>query len=329
MTARTRRPRGTHLDSAAVASVADRPPLRVAAPGGEVPGGQVRGGEARSGEVPGGEVRGGDVRGVRPRRHRLEPVAVAAAACAVLAQIAYPLLDGGALRAATAAAVLAFATASVLHATVRLGGRAGSAVLLGAGGLGLVAEAVGVATGWPFGRYSYAASLGPRVVGVPLLVPLAWTMMAYPALLAGRRLVPRPGRWRRAAVAAVGGVLLAGWDLFLDPQMVAAGHWSWADPTPSLPGVPDVPLGNTAGWLLVGTLITALLDRLLPATHGTPSAEALPAALLAWTWLGSLLANLAFFGRPWVALLGGTAMAPVVVAYLLALRRAGRRRPAP
>jgi putative membrane protein len=237
----------------------------------------------------------------------------------VLAQVAYPLLSGPWLRTATIVAVLAFATASVLSATAWLGVRAGTALLLAAGGLGLVAEAVGVATGRPFGTYHYASTLGPRLLGVPLIVPLAWTMMAYPALLAARRLAPSAGRLRRRlGIALLGGVTLAAWDLFLDPQMVAAGHWSWAHPSPSLPGVPDVPLGNTVGWLLVGTLLTALLDALLPCAPGP--AETLPAALLVWTWLGSLLANLAFFDRPAVGLLGGVGMALVVVPYLASLR---------
>jgi putative membrane protein len=259
------------------------------------------------------------------------------AACAVLTQIAYPLLAGEALRGATILAVVLFAAASVLHAGAVLGPRAAAGLLAGAAGTGLVAEAVGVATGVPFGTYSYAGTLGREVLGVPLLVPLAWTMMAYPALLLGRRLgaAARPGRWRPLVTAVLGGATLAGWDLFLDPQMVAAGHWSWAYPEPGLPGVPQVPLTNAAGWVLVGTVMTALLDRVLPRTAGAgarvpdPRTETLPAALLGWTWLGSVVANLAFFGRPWVALYGGVALGLLVLPYLRALVLAVRAAPAP
>ncbi len=60
------------------------------------------------------------------------------------------------------------------------------------------------------------------------------------------------GFWRRSLVVAVtAGAALAAWDVFLDPQMVDAGHWTWADPSPGLPGVAHVPLTNFAGWLLV------------------------------------------------------------------------------
>ena len=65
-------------------------------------------------------------------------------------------------------------------------------VVVTAGG-GLAAEAVGVRTGLPFGDYSYAGTLGPEVLDVPLVVPLAWTMMAYPVLLAARRLTRPAG----------------------------------------------------------------------------------------------------------------------------------------
>ena len=46
----------------------------------------------------------------------------------------------------------------------------------------LLAELVGVATGVLFGDYSYSNRLGIKVFGlVPLLIPLAWLMMLYPA----------------------------------------------------------------------------------------------------------------------------------------------------
>ena len=239
-------------------------------------------------------------------------------AAAVLAQITYPLLRGDALRAATIATVVLFTAAAVTHAAAWWGAWAGTAVLVTAGAIGLAAEAVGVATGVPFGRYAYAGTLGPQLLGVPVLVPLAWTMMAYPALLLGRRLAGN-GAARGVRVALLGGATLAAWDLFLDPQMVAAGHWTWAHPQPSLPGVPLIPLTNAAGWLLVGTVLVAALDRVLAAHPPDVAREALPAALLVWTWLGSTLANLAFFHRPWVALYGGIGLGLLVAPYLLSL----------
>ena len=256
------------------------------------------------------------------------------AGAGVLAQIAYPLLSGPALRAATVLSVLLLAAASVLHAGASWGRRGAVLVPAVAGGLGLAAETVGVHTGFPFGSYAYTDTLGPRLAGVPLLVPLAWTMLGYPCLLLGRRLArpltagPAAGRaaGRAAGTAVLGGVALAGWDLFLDPQMVAQGHWSWAHPTPALPGVPGVPLTNYAGWLLVSVLMIATLDAVLPPRPRRPG-EQVPAAVLAWTWCGSTLGNLVFFDRPWVALYGGLAMGMVVLPYLILQAPGSRGRP--
>ncbi len=248
----------------------------------------------------------------RPAAAAGRRAALALAAVAVLVQIAYPLLSGTALVVTTVASVLLFAASSLVSATATHGARAALALVLGAGAVGLVAEAVGVRTGAPFGEYAYAGTLGPQVLGVPVVVPAAWMMMAWPTLLAGRCAVAAlrrrlPATPARAAVPLAAWALAA-WDLSLDPQMVAAGHWSWAHPAPSLPGVPGIPLSNYAGWLLVALVIQALLHAAVPrrARSGAPADAALgaggPALLLAWTWLGSAVANVAFFGRPWVGL---------------------------
>ncbi len=265
------------------------------------------------------------------------------AAGVVLVQVTYPLLDGGALRAATVLAVVLFAVTSLTHAALTTAPWAGAALLGVAGGAGLLAETVGVRTGVPFGSYLYADSLGAKILGVPVVVPLAWTMMAYPCLLLGRRLAtaltarPRGGR-RRLTVAATGGLTLAAWDLYLDPQMVDAGHWTWRYPEPALPGVPEIPLTNYAGWVLVAVVLVAALDAVLPRRPWTAAAdgpdgigprtaltqaraELVPASLLTWTWLGSGLANLAFFDRPAVAGYGLVGMGALVGPYLWLLAR--------
>jgi uncharacterized membrane protein len=258
-----------------------------------------------------------------------ERPAILLATATIAVQICDPLLTGGALRVATVTAVVLFASASLTHAAATRGPAAAARLLLVAGGIGLAAEAVGVATGVPFGEYRYDGSLGPQLLGVPLLVPLAWTMMAYPCLLLGRRLARAVAR-RRIAVprhgtaVALGAATLTGWDLFLDPQMVADGRWTWAHPAPGVPGVPTVPLTNYAGWLLVATVLMAALDRALPPDgDGLPGAEVAPALLLGWTWIGSTVGNLAFFDRPAVACYGAVAMGVTVLPYLTLLA-AGR-----
>ncbi len=253
--------------------------------------------------------------GPRGQGARLVPLALAA--LVVLVQVPYPLLDGEPLRLLTIATVLVAVAAALAHAAVVHGARTALAVLAGVGVTSLLLEAVGVRTGYPFGRYDYTGTLGPELLGVPLLVPLAWTMLAYPLLLAARITCAR----RPVLVVPATAVGLAGWDLYLDPQMVDAGHWAWTFPDPHLPGMDGIPLTNLAGWLLGGLLVAAVLDRVVPRTT-TDRLDPGPALVLAWTWLGSALALAVWLGRPGAAAWGLVVMAPVVAPALLrTLRR--------
>jgi putative membrane protein len=259
------------------------------------------------------------------------PVWVRAAAAAawlcgigtVVTQIVYSMTEPAARLPTTVGSVIAFAVASVLDAASRFGPRTAAWLVLVAGGGGLLAETVGVHTGFPFGAYAYTGTLGAELLGVPLVVPLAWIMMAWPAFLAGRAL--GGGRVWRAVL--LGGWALASWDVFLDPQMVDAGHWVWRDPVPALPGVADVPLTNFAGWLLVATLIIAVLCRQAggPRRKSELDLRTGPAPVLyLWTYGSSVWAHAAFFGRPWVSLVGGVLMGVVAVPFAVSLWRAHR-----
>ncbi len=236
----------------------------------------------------------------------------ALAAVTVLLQVAYPLTGGHPRDLLTVATVVAFFLATTSHALASRGARWTAAYVAVTAGTGLLAEAVGTATGVPFGSYSYAGSLGAKVLGVPLVIPLAWAMFAYPCLLVGQRLGRSP-----LQAAVVGGWALASWDLFLDPQMVHAGHWTWHDVRVGLPGAPGVPLSNTLGWLAVGTAMLAVL-QLLPRSPQADDRQ--PLAIFLWTYASSVLAFAVFFGRPLVALVGGVGMGLVAVPLARSLR---------
>ena len=243
------------------------------------------------------------------------PVALAVpsglAGLTVLLQVAYPLLHGPARTTLTIVTVVLFFGASTTHALLTRGATWTVAFVALTAGTGLVAEAAGVRTGLPFGRYAYSDSLGLQLADVPLVVPLAWAMFAYPSLLVGQRLA-------RGAVGAtlLGAWGLASWDLFLDPQMVAAGHWHWSSVTHHLPGVDHVPVSNFVGWALVSLAMMGALQGL--PRRGTD--DRVPHALFLWTYASSVLANAVFFGRPGVALVGGTVMGLVALPFAMSLR---------
>jgi uncharacterized membrane protein len=246
------------------------------------------------------------------RRALLGAVGVLVLATVAL-QISYPLTDGDARRRLTIATVLTFAVASAGHARARYGGR-GLWCCVTAAGIGLTAEVVGVHTGMPFGHYVYADSLGPTIVGVPAVVALAWAMMAWPAALVARLLVAST-----AARVLVGTWALASWDLFLDPPMVAAGHWRWAAPRPHLPGVETVPLTDLAGWLVVSLLISLVVQGILGKSASRPGDDWMFAIYL-WTYTSSAVAQLLFLDLRASALWGALGMGAVAVPLALRLR---------
>lgn len=254
------------------------------------------------------------------RMGRAEAASGVLAALAVLVQMVFPFTDGG-TPALTTASVVLLSGAALAHAGATRGVRAVAALVLVPGLGGLVAEAVGVSTGVPFGEYAYSGTLGWEVLGVPVLVPLAWVMMTWPALVVGRLLAAGRSRGVRALVAAWA---LMAWDVFLDPQMVDAGHWTWRFPEPSLPGVEGIPLTNFAGWFLVALLFCGMLDRVVEDSPRPLRSDAVPYAVYLWTYFSSVLAHAAFFGRPSVAVVGAVVMG--VVAVPLALRLAGQVR---
>jgi putative membrane protein len=255
-----------------------------------------------------------------------EAVPLALAVALVGAAIAYPLTTGGARDAVSWTIVVLGATLSVAHAGLSRGARTGLGVLGLVAATAVLFEAVGLATGFPYGQYSYSDTLGPTLLGVPFLVPLAWLMMAWPSRLLAERLARpvRPGRRRAVRIAVAAGVF-AGWDVILDPQMVQAGYWTWAHPRPGLPGIDIVPLTNLAGWLLAGAVLMTLLDLLVERTAHPPRITATgPLLALAWMTLGGALAHAGWLGLPGSAAWGVALAVPVVTALAVQRRRTGR-----
>jgi putative membrane protein len=220
----------------------------------------------------------------------------------------------------TIATVTTFFLASASHAAIFRGPRWAGGYLAIALGLGWLAEAVGTATGQPFGSYSYSEQLGWRLGAVPLVIPMAWAMMAYPCLLAARVLAGR-----RVAAVLVGGWLFASWDLFLDPQMVGEGYWNWDHVGTALPGIAEIPTHNFIGWFVVAVILMAALTAL---PHSSAD-DRVPNFLLSWTYVGSIAAAAVFLGRPAVAAWGALAMGVVIVPWWLRLARGVADQPAP
>ncbi|HWT95905.1 MAG TPA: carotenoid biosynthesis protein, partial [Solirubrobacteraceae bacterium] len=212
-------------------------------------------------------------------------------------QVAYGMLPEDRSRVGATRGIVGLMLATSLAEAAAARGRRGPRAVLTAGALGFATELVGVATGRPFGHYTYGPGLGPQVGRVPVLAAAAWAMMARPAWVIGGWVAKTP--IVRVLVAA--GALTA-WDVFLDPRMVREGYWTW----PGGGAYEDVPLSNFAGWFVTGAGVFAVWQAIEGSDAPTADDDG-ALALYAWTWVGETFASAVLWQRPRVAAAGGVA----------------------
>lgn len=146
--------------------------------------------------------------------------------------------------------------------------------------IGAATEICGIYTGLPFGRYEYTDRWWPTVLlpgdhRFPLLLPLAWFLIAGGCALAMRRLGNKA-----LILAPVTATII---DLLMEPVMTKGlGYWNWIESGP-LPG--GAPWLNPIGWIGTSFLATAILTW---GRAKEPSADA------AWVLIGyvALIAGL-------------------------------------
>ena len=168
--------------------------------------------------------------------------------------------------------------------------------------LSWAAEWIGSNTGLLFGQYHYTKLLQPQIVGVPLLIPIAWFMLLPPSWVIAQQILGTQlqGWQRHIAFAVISATALTAWDLYLDPQMVARGFWVWAQPG----GYFGIPWSNYAGWLVTALVITLIIQ---PA-----QIKPLPMGFIyAAVWFFQGVGQALFWGQPGPALVGLVVMGAV------------------
>jgi uncharacterized membrane protein len=246
----------------------------------------------------------------------IDRLAAAGAALTLLGMIATPLAkQRGSTRRTLATAVVSCFAATTGLRSARVWGTKSTMVALAtiATGTGVV-EHIGTTSGVPFGAYSYTGRLKPAIGGVPAIVPLAWFASAIPAREAAHAALGSGSTPLRRVVLGAGA--LAAWDLFLDPQMVGEGFWTW-DRRGRYRGIPS---SNFVGWFLTGLVLMACLERILPPHD---EADAVLAGEYAGLGVMQTIGFAAFFRDRLVAAMGGSAMLPVAA---VAMARVVRRR---
>jgi uncharacterized membrane protein len=88
------------------------------------------------------------------------------------------------------------------------------------------AELSGVHGGIPYGDYAYAASLGPKLFDVPVVIPLFWLTI----ILAAWSVADRILRFQHVIVAAV---VVTAFDAVLEFAADSLGMWHWQGGMPT------------------------------------------------------------------------------------------------
>jgi putative membrane protein len=163
-------------------------------------------------------------------------------------------------------------------------------------------ENIGVATGYPFGRYHFEVGSTLAHVGtIPVIVGPLWFGMGYFAWIVAGTLLGGTdqglnGKFEIVVLPVVAAFVMAQWDVVMDPpEATIAKAWIWHD------GGADfgVPLSNYLGWLLTAWLFyqafaVYLGRRGLSARTAGPRRSLRFAAIL--FYLGAGLAHV----TPWV-----------------------------
>ena len=239
-------------------------------------------------------------------------IPIVLALVAIGAQIIYPNFTGSERDAITITTVLLLSAASLSHAWISRGWRVALTVAAVFVGGGLLIEMLGVATGFPFGDYVYSDRIGPMVGDVPLIIPLAWSMLGYPALVVARLI--HPGR---LVGTLIGAAALAAWDLYLDPQMVAEGYWTWSSAGPFL--IDTIPATNYLAWFATAWVMMMALWHVTPSWGRADRHSVVPVGLYVWTWIGSAVAHLFYFDLFQSGLYGAVGMGAIVAILARAL----------
>jgi uncharacterized membrane protein len=135
--------------------------------------------------------------------------------------------------------------------------------------IGFGFEVLGTSTGFLFGKYYYSNLLGEKVLGVPIVVPLAWFVITYitfslalPKYSENKRYQHDALNFSKAKIRSFAIPIIlssfgtVAWDLMIDPMFsnLSPPYWTW-EISPSTPQLYTVPLSNFLGWFVVALLV--------------------------------------------------------------------------
>lgn len=163
------------------------------------------------------------------------------------------LYQGGRTTALAQATAALSIVVLVVHAILALGRVRAAAFLAICLTVTFAIENLGVATGIPFGAYTFLVGAGlPHVGTIPIIVGPLYFGLGYPAwiiacLLLGTDIGGPADRRELVFTPVVAAFTLTQWDVVMDPANATIGRaWAWFESG----GYFGVPLSNFLGWFL-------------------------------------------------------------------------------
>lgn len=159
----------------------------------------------------------------------------------------------------------------------------------------IIAETLGLYTGYPFGPYEYTGQWWPSIpIGgqhtFPFLLPFAWI------LVVGGSYAVASSRLKGWGAILATGLLASVIDAPMERAMTDVFHyWVWRSPGPIF----GVPVLNSIGWFVVASIAACGISR---QSRENLHQELAPKVLALFCGFIVVSGSLAFFDRAWLAL---------------------------
>lgn len=125
--------------------------------------------------------------------------------------------------------------------------------------IGMITEIVGVNKGWLFGDYSYGDVLGPKLMGVPLLIGINWFTAVYCAgnlvYILNEWLFKKLGNDMQPSLAVMlfafvtdAAMITTFFDWVMEPAAVQLGFWKWVPSN-------EIPVYNFLCWFVISAIL--------------------------------------------------------------------------
>jgi putative membrane protein len=200
--------------------------------------------------------------------------------------------------------ILVFALPTYYAWISQYGIKKGIATILTLSLFAIVIESIGVQTGWPYGRFFYEESIGEKILGiVPWTVPFAWV----PLVLGSYTFVSIFTKKLYSKIF-FSALFLVAVDLVLDPGAYALRMWIWIDGGQYY----GVPLVNFLGWLLSGTIGTAIITMF----HNQETVRPQPLVYSSLFLTLSFWSSVAFFKQLYIPFVFGLLLLYILITYV-------------